>query len=52
MDSKLIYDDVWAYEETIVSYYNEIETDVFASATGNFNNIVVDQTKKLNDTVN
>ena len=48
LDTNLIYDD-WACEETIVSYCDETETDVFASTTGNFNNITADQTKKMND---
>ena len=48
MDTKMIYDD-WAHEETIVSYCNKTETDVFDSTTGNFNNITVDQTKEMND---
>ena len=49
MDTTLIYDDDWACEETFVSYYDETETDVFASTTGNFIIIMVDQTKKMND---
>ena len=35
MDSKLIYDEDLACEETILSYYDETETDVFVSTTGN-----------------